>query len=549
MARRDTMLRSPASCTLAGGCQADNSVSRWSRRGQPARPVPAAAARRLRQSPADDLRSRCRLRRTNAQRVPQQYHLITLVERRRFPRTYGAAQCARAITPYHGCGAVARRARAAWRCWAITLAVCGALWSAVIVYCGPPRRCGRCGAACTPMRAAAALRAMWRSVHAAGPACFVCAVLTPLALLCCSFVGAGSAAMRHLAAAILAAVLLLAAQGIDGITLSPPPVLGSTYVYSYVSGGVTPRYLHGNPLPIRDGTLRNATFNGYVGSGFATRIAGIYQWNYKPRAVVDSSSRLWFLNYDYLRVMDFAADSVTTVYPATHSTRTANILNCNDASQDSCGAVNICGADAGWTTLYIGAWTADPADPSNTQTPYAIIALNLATWAYTVIPIPQHPWDCVVNATSPTSGTIYISVNGGIQTLNLATHVVSDLTLVLPADPYSYVPGTNFADGPLASAAFGPFNSLALGDGAQLYRADAMNYCIRRLDTAARTVVTISGDPTIIYPNTPPVLISDTCGTTTLAPVAVASASWSRPMSVVWDSARQRLYVVCALVM
>ena len=404
------------------------------------------------------------------------------------------------------------------------------------------------------LRAAAALRAMWRSVHAVGPACFVRAVLTPLALLCCSFCGAGSAAMTHLAASILAAVLLLAAQGIDGITLSPAPVLGSSYEYSYVSGGVTPRYLHGNQLPIRDGTLRNATFNGYFGSGFATRVSGFWQsatsqfvmsqWNYKPRAVVDSSSRLWFLDYDHLRVMDFSADSVTTVYPATLSTRTANVLNCNDASQESCGAVNICGADAGWTTLYIGAWTADPADPSNTQTPYAIIAFNLATWAYTVIPIPQHPWDCVVNATSPTSGTIYISVNGGIQTLNLATHVVSDLTLVLPADPYSYVPGSNFLDGPLASAAFGPFNSLALGDGAQLYLADALNYCIRRLDTAARTVVTISGDPTA-----PPEYISDTCGITTLAPVAVASASWSRPMSVVWDSARQRLYVVCALVM
>ena len=41
-------------------------TTRLSRRGQPARPVPAAAARRLRQSPADDLRSRSRLRRTNA---------------------------------------------------------------------------------------------------------------------------------------------------------------------------------------------------------------------------------------------------------------------------------------------------------------------------------------------------------------------------------------------------------------------------------------------------------------------------------------------------
>ena len=412
------------------------------------------------------------------------------------------------------------------------------------MYCGPR---------------AAAQRAMWRSVHAVGPACFVCAVLTPLALLCCSFVGAGSAAMRHLAATILAAVLLLAAQCIDGITLSPPPVLGSTYVYSYISGGVTPRSLgNGNTLPIRDGTLRSATFNGHIGSGFATRITGFWdpvasqfatlQWNYKPRAVVDSSSRLWFLDNDYLRVMDFAADSVNTVYPATHSTRTNNVLNCNDASQDSCGAVNICGADAGWTTLYIGAWTALPWDPSNTQTPYAIIAFNLATWAYTVIPIPQHPWDCVVNATSPTSGTIYISVNGGIQTLNLATRVVSDLTRMLPFAVYDwanpYTANTNFADGPLASAAFGPFNSLALGDGAQLYLADALNYCIRRLDTAARTVVTISGDPTA-----PPQYISDTCGTTTLAPVAVASASWSRPMSVVWDSARQRLYVVCALVM
>ena len=407
------------------------------------------------------------------------------------------------------------------------------------------------------MRAAAALRAMWRSVHAVGPACFVRAVLTPLALLCCSFIGAFSAAMTHLAATILAAGLLLAAQGIDGITLSPPPVLGSTYVYSYVSGGVTPRSLHNNPLPIRDGTLRNATFNGHFGSGFATRVTGFWQpatsqfatlqWNYKPRAVVDSSSRLWFLDDDYLRVMDFAADSVTTVYPATLSTRTNNVLNCNDASQtNTCGAVNICGADAGWTTLYIGAWTAFP-DPSNAQTPYAIIAFNLATWAYTVIPIPQHPWDCVVNATSPTSGIIYISVNGGIQTLNLATGVVSDLTRMLPFDVLAfpgYAANTNFADGPLLSAAFGPFNSLALGDGAQLYLADALNYCIRRLDTAARTVVTISGDPTA-----PPEYISDTCGITTLAPVAVASASWSRPMSVVWDSARQRLYVVCALVM
>lgn len=150
-----------------------------------------------------------------------------------------------------------------------------------------------------------------------------------------------------------------------------------------------------------------------------------------------------------------------------------------------------------------------------------------------------------MNATSPTSGTVYISINGGIQTLDLATQVVSNLTRVLPvSDMGSYVANTNFADGPLATAKFGPYTSLALGDGAQLYLADPNNRCIRRLDTAARTVTTISGNPAA-----PPEVVNDFLVTTTIAPVAAAAARWAEPMSVVWDSARQRLYVVRALVM
>lgn len=328
--------------------------------------------------------------------------------------------------------------------------------------------------------------------------------------------------MTHLAAAILAAALLLSAQGVYGVALNPPPVLGSTYAFTYITGDPSP-----TGSLVNDGTLSTATFSTFA-LGKVT--SNYYQWEGKARAVVDGSSRLWFLDQDYLRRMDFAGDSVTTVFPALGAA--VNVLSCNGAGD--CGPVGICGADAGWTTLYI-------STSQRTIAPtYSIIALNLATLAYTSMPVPDHPWDCLVNATSPSSGTIYISVNGGIQTLDLATQVVSSLTQVLPHDfTWGYSPPLNWVDGPLASAQFGPYNSLALGDGAQLFLADPVNKCLRLLDTAARTVTTISGDPTVYPPFVSP----------TLPPVAVASALWFKPMSVVWDSARQLLYVVCALVM
>ena len=349
--------------------------------------------------------------------------------------------------------------------------------------------------------------------------------------------------MTRLTAAV-AAALLLAAWGSEGITLNPPPVLGSSYVYSYISGAPY-------APDINDGTLSNATFHTFA-SGPVTSLHLMPSSSFygKPRAVVDASSRLWFLDENYLRIINFAGDSVTTVFPPLGAP--LNVLSCNGSNSapfSCCGAISICGADAGWTTLYISAWTtpADSAHFNDAPPPqYGIIAVSLATWAYTVLPIPDHPWDCLVNATSPTSGTIYISVNGGIQTLNLATQVVSNFTQVLPvpdADQYSYAANTNFADGPLATAEFGPYTSLALGDGAQLYLADALNHCIRRLDIAALTVTTISGDPTA-----PPESVANLQLTPSLAPIPVASARWDMPTSVVWDSARQRLYVVCALV-
>jgi hypothetical protein len=327
------------------------------------------------------------------------------------------------------------------------------------------------------------------------------------------------------------AAVLLAPRSAEGLVLNPTPSLGSTYSHHYITGGL-------GSYPPTDGTLSNATF---CTLGWGKVTVRESQYMNKPRGAVDPSGRLWVLDSEYLRVVDFAGDSVTSVFPALGAP--LNVISCNGTF--ACGAISVCGADAGWTTLFISAWTAPGVVGVNGGLPYyGIIALDMTTWAWTLLPLPNHPWDCVVNATSPTSGTIYLSINGGIQTLDLATLAVADLTLIVPADVNSYAAGTNFADGPLASAVLGPLSALALGDGAQLYLADALNYCIRRLDTAARTVVTISGDPTA-----PPQSISDTCGTTTLAPVAVASASWSRPMSVVWDSARQRLYVVCALVM
>lgn len=185
--------------------------------------------------------------------------------------------------------------------------------------------------------------------------------------------------MAHLVASIVVAALLMAAQGADGVTLNVPPVLGSTYAYTYISGG---SYSYNSPYYKDDGSLSNATFEIFA-SGYVTRT--FMHWQNKPRAAVDGSSRLWFLDGGYLRIMDFAGDSVTTVFPPLGAP--PNVLSCN-GTISTCGAVGICGADAAWTTLYISAWLT-PAVFRNYPAPYGygIIAVNLATWAYTVLPL------------------------------------------------------------------------------------------------------------------------------------------------------------------
>ena len=334
--------------------------------------------------------------------------------------------------------------------------------------------------------------------------------------------------MTRLAAALLAAAaaLLLSPRRADGFALAPPPPLGSTLSYYYISGGA---YAHSSAPD--DGTLSTANFYTFAG-GVVTR--NYYHWDNRPRAVVDANSRLWFLDGLYLRIMDFAGDSVTTVFPAPGAP--LNVLSCNNTII-YCGAISICGADAGWTTLFISATTRTVDGVSSTS---VILAVDLTTWAWTALPVPYQPWDCIASATSASSGTIYVSVNGGIQALNLATRAVTNLTRVLPV-PFNslggYTAGTNLADGPLASAKFGPFNALERGDGAILFVADPLNRVVRRIDTAAGTVTTISGDASSPKPSL------DIYANPTLAPVPVASALYGKPMSLAWDSTRQRLYI------